>query len=735
MAPIGELCKRAGEYLNPDQVTAIYNAYLLGADAHREQTRASGDPYITHPLEVAALLVDLRLDSESIVAAVLHDVLEDTAVSKEHIERDFGGEVAELVDGVTKLSRLEATSRDVAQAENYRKMLLAMTNDVRVMLVKLADRLHNMRTIDALSPDKQRRIARETLEIYAPIANRLGLNKIREELEDLGFQALYPKRYEVLQKELRRTRGGRRRIVQQVRKAIARRLRLENLEGKVIGREKFVYSVYRKMRTKHLPLHEVLDVCGIRIIVPDVDACYRALGCVHNLYKPRPGRFKDYIAIPKANGYQSLHTVLFGPHSIPLEVQIRSEEMHEVAESGIAAHALYKSKDREDGAEDNTAHRRARTWVRELLEMQKAAGDPVEFIEHVKVDLFPETVFVFTPAGEIMELARGATPVDFAYAIHSDIGNTCQEARIDGHRASLRTPLQTGQTVEIITDRNARPDPSWLNFAITGRAQAHIRNHLKHLQHDEAVALGRRMLERALRREGLSFRKLRKDGEARVLEELRCEDRDALCAEVGLGRRRALLVAKQLAAAQGGELLNGTEGAAVAPLFITGTEGMALNLGRCCRPIPGDRIVGYMSSGRGLVVHAGGCSNLSNMSVPAFIDLDWSPDIERHFPVDIRVDVEDQKGVLATVAAAISELDVNIASVEVGESDTVVIALMFTIEVSGRTHLAEIFRRLRRIPAVRHIVRRAEKPRTRAEVRAAEQATARRRAAAAAADA
>ena len=711
MAPISDLCAQARTYLDADQVEAIYRAYLLGAEAHRGQRRATGDPYITHPVEVARVLVGMRLDTESVIAGILHDVMEDTPVGKERIARDFGKEVADLVDGVTKLSQIEATSRDAVQAENYRKMLLAMTDDVRVMLVKLADRLHNMRTIDALAAGRRRRIARETLEIYAPIAIRLGLNHVKEELEDLGFRALYPNRYRVIQSELRRTRGNRKRTVKNVQTAIRRRLRQEGLEAQVLGRDKHIYSVYRKMRAKRLPLDQVLDVYGVRVLVDSVDMCYRVLGSVHNLYKPRPGRFKDYIAIPKANGYQSLHTVLFGPRGLPIEVQIRSKEMHEIAESGIAAHVLYK----DGNAKASVAHRRARTWMREILEMQKAAGDPVEFIEHVKVDLFPDTVFVFTPAGEILELARGSTPVDFAYAVHTDIGNTCEAARIDGRPASLRTPLATGQTVEIVTSRRARPDPTWINFVVTGKARANIRGYLKKLHHGEAIDLGRRLLDQALRREDLSLRKLPKGRRWGILDEFRLDDRDALFADIGLGRRAAALVAKRLAATaeapdqarEEAAPANGRDTDEV-PIFIAGTEGMAVGLGRCCRPIPGDPIVGFLSTGRGLVVHTETCSNLADLdSKHECIHVDWAPRVVREFPVDVRIRVENRKGILATVAAAISGLDVNIDGVAIADRDGIDSELSFTIEVTDRTHLAQVFRRIRALPLVRRITRHA----------------------------
>ena len=711
MAPISDLCAKARTYLEPRQVESIYRAYLLGAEAHRGQQRATGDPYITHPIEVARILVDMRLDTQTVIAGILHDVMEDTSIGKDRIDRDFGKEVAGLVDGVTKLSLIEAASRDAVQAENYRKMLLAMTDDVRVMLVKLADRLHNMRTIDALQLERRRRIARETLEIYAPIAIRLGLNQMKEELEDYGFKALFPNRYRVIQAELRRTRGNRKRAVKNVQTAIRRRLRQEGLEARVLGREKHIYSVYRKMRSKRLPLNQVLDASGIRVLVDSVDMCYRVLGSVHNLYKPRPGRFKDYIAIPKANGYQSLHTVLFGPRGLPIEVQIRSTEMHEIAESGIAAHVLYK----DGNVRDSVAHRRAQTWMREILEIQKTAGDPVEFIEHVKVDLFPDTVFVFTPAGEILELARGATPVDFAYAVHTDIGNACQAARIDGRPASLRTPLSTGQTVEIVTSRKAVPDPTWINFVATGKARANIRNYLKKLRRGEAIDLGRRLLDQALRRDDLSLRKLPRDRSWEILEEFRLDSREELFADIGLGRRAAGLVAKRLAAAANDSGATQSEPAVAngrdtddVPIFIAGTEGMVVNLGKCCRPIPGDPIVGYLSSGRGLVVHTGSCGNLPDLdSKHEGIDVDWAPIVEREFPVDIRVEVENRKGVLATVAAAISGLSVNIDAVGIVDRDGINSELGFTIEVTGRTHLAQVFRRIRAIPLVRRITRHA----------------------------
>ncbi|MEM7254092.1 MAG: bifunctional GTP diphosphokinase/guanosine-3',5'-bis pyrophosphate 3'-pyrophosphohydrolase [Pseudomonadota bacterium] len=707
---IGDLCDLAEAYLDPDQVKEIYRAYLYGAEAHEGQKRASGEPYIFHPLQVARSLTEMRLDHQTIVAAILHDVIEDTPTGKEQIAEEFGVEVAELVDGVSKLAKLPLDSQAEAQAKTYQKMLLAMARDIRVILVKLADRLHNMRTLEPLRLEKRRRIARETLDIYAPIANRLGLHNIRLELENLGFQALYPMRYEVLAAEVRRARGHRKQVIKRIETAVKRRLRQEELSAQVVGREKHLYSLYRKMREKRVSFSEVLDVYAFRILVDSVDMCYRVLGCVHNLYKPVPGRFKDYIAIPKANGYQSLHTVLFGPYGVPIEVQIRTDEMHAVAERGIAAHWEYKS-----GAADvSVAQKRANLWLRELLEMQKAAGNSIEFIENVKVDLFPDEVYVFTPAGEIMELARGATAVDFAYAVHTDVGNTCVAVKIDRRYAPLRSKLDTGQTVEVITAPWAKPNPTWLNFVVTGKARANIRNYLKNLQSNEATELGRRLLTQALLGEASTIEEIPQAAFARVLGETDLASVDELLEEIGLGQRLAPLIAKRL-----NNILNEEHGGSEAapaepasdrdapPLLIRGTEGMVVNFGRCCHPLPGDPIFGFVSSGRGLVVHSQACANLTDlMSRPEnCIDVAWENQIERDFPVEIKVEVTNQKGILATVAAAISELNVNIVNVNIDERDGVFSSLIFSIDVADRTHLAQVIRRLRSVPLVSRISR------------------------------
>ena len=701
---ISDLCDILETYLEPSQVKEVYRAYLLGAQAHDGQQRASGEPYIYHPVEVARILASMHLDYKTIISALLHDVIEDTDVDKRQLGREFGKEVAELVDGVSKLTQIEFESRAEAQAENFRKMLLAMTQDIRVILVKLADRLHNMRTLGALRPEKRRAIARETLEIYAPIANRLGINHIRIELEELGFAALYPMRYRVLRAEVKKARGHRKEILKKIKTAIKRRLRQEHLHGEVKGREKHLYSLFKKMRGKRLPFAEVLDVYAFRIIVDKVDTCYRALGAIHNLYKPVPGKFKDYVAIPKANGYQSLHTVLFGPYGVPVEVQIRTEEMHQVAEAGIAAHWLYKGNE----GRTNAAHKRARQWMRELLEMQKSAGNPLEFIENVKVDLFPDEVYVFTPRGEIMELPRGATAVDFAYTVHTDVGNTCVAAKIDRRYAPLSTRLVNGQTVEIITAPWGRPNPNWLNFVVTGKARGNIRSFLKNLKQHEAVELGERLLKNALGNESLRLEEIPHKRIESILKELSLSDLPALLADIGLGKHIAPLVARRLMPQpEDSYAVEPTPKPRTPHLVIRGTEGMVVNFGRCCRPIPGDPIQGFVSSGRGVVIHTQSCKNVAeHLKQPEkLIDVEWEDHVEGEFPAEIRVLVANQLGVLATVAAAISDTGANIENVSIEDRDGLYSALTFLIDVADRGHLARVMRRIRSIQFVNRIYR------------------------------
>ena len=711
---IGDLRRLAGAYLDPGEVDTIHRAFVFGAAAHGEQRRASGEPYIHHPVQVAGILAEMRLDHETIVAALLHDVIEDTPTAKPQIATDFGDAVADLVDGVSKLTHLSFESRAEAQAENFRKMLMAMARDLRVMLIKLADRVHNMRTLKALPLDKQRRISRETLEIYAPIANRLGLRSIRIELEDLGFRTLHPHRHRVLEAEVKKARGHRKQVVRKIETAIKRRLRQEGVKARVEGRTKHLYSLYRKMRAQHeakakhdsrtVSFKEVLDIFGLRIVVEQPDDCYRVLGVVHSLYKPVPERFKDYIAIPKANGYQSLHTTLFGPFGSPIEVQIRTEEMDQVAESGVAAHWMYKIG--QPGA--NTAQLRVREWVRDLLEMQTHAGDSVEFLESVKVDLFPKETYVFTPAGDILTLPRGATPIDFAYAVHTDIGNQCVAAKVDGRYAPLRTPLASGQTVEIVTEPWRRPQTDWLDFVVSGKARTAIRNHLKRLRTEEAVELGEMLLDQALAVESTRLEDVSPPLVDALLDELKLRSIESLHEEIGIGRRLAPMIAKRLA--RGGEEPSSDDAPAPgagSPLYIRGSEGMIVDFGKCCHPIPGDSVMGFVSTGRGIVIHTTDCKNLTEFSdrPERWIDVAWEPGVDGEFPAGIRVDMANRKGVLATVAAAIADMGANIENVNIESRDGLDAALNFVIGVHDRTHLARIMRRIRAIGEVSRIVR------------------------------
>ena len=701
-----ELCKRARSYLTASQVRMVRDAFKFGANAHRGQIRLSGEPYITHPLQVASVLADMHMDHQTLVAAILHDVIEDTPEDKKSVSAQFGDEVAAIVEGVSKLTQIEFESYADAQAQNFQKMIMAMSKDIRVILVKLADRLHNMRTLGALPSNKRRRIARETLEIYAPIAQRLGINSIRLELEDLGFGALYPTRHRVLSEEVKRIRGNRKEVVQKIGNRFRRRLREDQLGARVVGREKHLYSIYKKMLEKTLDFEDVYDVYAFRIVVDSVDKCYRALGVIHNVYKPVPGKFKDYIAIPKANGYQSLHTVLFGPYGVPIEVQIRTKEMDQVAESGIAAHWLYKTG---DSAAKN-AQKRARDWLRQVIEIQRQAGDSEEFLEHVKVDLFPDTVYVFTPKGEIMELPRGATPVDLAYAIHTDIGNSCVGCRINRRLALLPTPLETGQTVEIVTAPGARPNPSWLNFVVTAKARSNIRHFLKHLQEDEARTLGHRMLARELDAHELPLDSISEDQINEVLSALKIDSFDALLSEVGLGDRPAPLVARmfqhpELSATQ--ELQKTHTSDATDPLLIKGSEGMIINFPKCCFPIPGDNVIGLLTAGRGLTVHRPSCPSFAEFKdrPERWVDVAWAESIDRDFLVELRIDVYNERGVLATIAATIADLEANIEEVDTQERDDHYAYMTVTVSVRNRKHLADVIRALRNVPTIHRVIR------------------------------
>ncbi len=700
---ISDLCALLADYLEPKQVQLVYEAYRFGAEAHAGQRRLSGEPYITHPLAVARILAEMRMDHQSIIAAILHDVIEDTPTAKDHVAVAFGEEVAELVDGVSKLTQIDFKSKAEAQAENFRKMVLAMSRDIRVILIKLADRLHNMRTIWVMPPHKRHRIARETLEIYAPIAQRLGINTMRVELEDLGFAALYPMRYRVLKEKMRRQRGHRSEIIAQVTQAIEQGLAEAGLQGVVIGREKHLWSIYQKMRDKNHNFKDIFDVYGFRIIVDSVDSCYRVLGVLHSLYKPKPGRIKDYIAIPKVNGYQSLHTSLLGPRRMRIEVQVRTEEMDRVAEAGIAAHWLYKDNE----SVRNTAQARAREWVKGLLEMQRSAGDSLEFIENVKIDLQPDEIYVFTPKGGILELPRGATVIDFAYAVHSDIGDGCIAAMIDHRLAPLRTPLQTGQTVEIITAPGARPNPSWLDFVVTAKARAAIRHSLKRLKGEAAIALGRRLVSQALESLSIQLSDVPEEQVQQALTSLGVPTLDALFEEVGLGQRMPWLVAQRLSGITA-EAMHGEQAAPGQRLTIRGTEGAVVTFARCCRPIPGDPVVGFASAGRGVVIHHRDCRNVREFRnhPDKWVDVQWEAEVQGDFPVLIAVDVVNRRGVLAELAATIAEMESNIESVTVDEKDGMVTTIRFVLSVRNRVHLAHILRRLRLLSSVTRITRR-----------------------------
>ncbi|HXP26564.1 MAG TPA: bifunctional (p)ppGpp synthetase/guanosine-3',5'-bis(diphosphate) 3'-pyrophosphohydrolase, partial [Steroidobacteraceae bacterium] len=660
-----ELIASVESYLPSEQVERIRQAAEFGASAHQGQKRLSGEPFIAHPVAAAAILADLHLDPDTIIAAILHDVIEDTPTPKDQLTARFGADVAELVDGVTKLDQIKFKSREEAQAESFRKMLLAMVRDIRVIMVKLADRMHNMRTLGVMPPVKRRRSARETLEIYAPIAERLGLYAVKLELEDLGFRALYPYRYKVLERELKRARGNQKEFIAKIAETFKGALKKATIEGAVEGREKHLYSIYKKMQNKKISINEMVDVYGFRIIVDSADVCYRVLGLVHSVYKPMPGRFKDYIAIPRVNGYQSLHTTLFGPNGVPIEVQIRSEQMHRVAESGIAAHWKYKSGGDTFGGVE---HDRAREWLASLVQIQEG-GSSEEFLESVKVDLFPDKVYVFTPKGKILRLPTGATTVDFAYAIHTDVGNRCVAAKVDRRLVPLRTPLRNGQTVEIITAKGAKPNPSWSSFLVTAKARAAIRQYLKNLKKGDALELGRRLLGLALEEFSLSLKKIPAAQIDAVVKELNLRDADELYEKIGLGERLAPLVARRLQPANG----EGEPGQAQAggPLMIAGTEGLLVTYARCCFPIPNDPIMAYLSAGRGVMIHRQNCGNLAEYrkQPDKWLSVAWESTRGRLFSSEIQLEINNRVGVLAAVASSIAGTETNIDQVSLEERD------------------------------------------------------------------
>lgn len=702
------LAMMLASYIDPEGIAHVRDAFVFGANSHVGQFRQSGEPYISHPVAVAEILAGLHMDEATLTAAILHDVIEDTAVAREEIVARFGEEVAHLVDGVSKLTQIRFKSKAEAQAANFRKMMMAMVEDVRVILIKLADRLHNMRTLGVMRPDKRRRIARETLDIYTPIASRLGLNALRHELEDMGFAALYPARYRVISEAVRKARGNRREIVAGIEDRFIQRFGEEGLRVQIDAREKRPYSIYRKMKQKHLSFKDVFDVFAVRIVVQTVDDCYRALGIVHNLYKPLPGRFKDYIAIPKANGYQSLHTILFGPHGIPLEVQIRTNEMHQFAESGIAAHWLYKSS-HDYGT---VTQARAREWLRDLLEIQQKAGNPQEFLESVKVDLFPDEVYVFTPMGEIIELPRRATVVDFAYAIHTDVGNHCVACKINRQFAPLSTPLENGQTVEIITAEGAEPNPNWLSFVVTARARASIRSYLKNLQDSEAIKLGHRLLAKSLDAASVDFNDINPDRLNRLLAEYHYDGLSDLLRDIGLGNRLAPLVARLLLADDSDSSQKDQANEAAAkpsqkPIIISGTEGLVVDFAKCCYPIPGDNVIGFLSTGRGIVVHRHDCGNAADAGVhpERWLAVNWADPAMGEYQSQIIIHSRNVRGGLARIASAAAEAGADIDDVRFDDRDVNLTIITITLRVRDRVQLARVMRRIKQVPEVVKVVR------------------------------
>ena len=700
---LADLNAKLATYLSPDDIARVDEAYLFSQAAHSGQMRVSGEPYISHPLAVAAGLADWHLDVQALSAALLHDVMEDTDITKDQLIERFGKGVADLVDGVSKIDRIEHQSFEEAQADNFRKMLLAMAHDVRVILIKLSDRRHNMQTLGSMRPDKRRRIARETLDIYAPIANRLGLNALYRELQELAFCHGQPMRYRVLEKAVKKARGNRREVVSKILEAIRTTLPGAGLDAEVMGREKHLYGIYRKMREKHLSFSQVLDIYGFRIVVKDRPSCYLALGALHALYPPVPGKFKDYIAIPKANGYQSLHTTLIGPFGTPVEIQIRTAEMHNVAESGVASHWLYK-----DESGISQIQQKTHQWLQSLIELQSDSGTASEFLEHVKVDLFPGEVYVFSPKGKIFALPRGATAVDFAYAVHTDIGDRCVACRINFETSPLRTELKNGDRVEVITAPHAAPNPAWLGYVKSARARFRIRHFLKTQQNEESVALGERLLAHALHEMGIASTKILPEAWDRFKKESGVRSKRAVLSDIGLGKRLPAIVARRLA--EGLDV--STSSLTTKPprgrqaIMIRGTEGIAVQLGKCCRPIPGDPIVGLIRKEQGLVVHTHDCPVLAKLRSERgnWVDVAWDVTPDHQFDVTIRVIVKNARGLLARLAKEIAESNANIIDVSV-EDDRDSTMLYFTVQVTDRVHLARILRALRRVPEVLRLAR------------------------------
>lgn len=697
---------RLKHYVKPEDIEVIWKSYRFAFVAHDGVIRKTGEPYITHPVAVACILADLHMDVQTIMAALLHDVVEDTPITTDQIRKSFGDQVASLVDGLTKLEKIEFENASQAQAENFRKMLLAMSQDVRVILIKLADRLHNMQTLQAMKPEKQRRIAKETLEVYAPIANRLGLNSIYQELEDLSFRYLFPMRHRAIAKAIQVARGNRKEVIVKILASIKAQLEKMGIEAEVSGREKHLYSIYKKMTAKTSAFSQIYDIYGFRIIVKDFASCYTALGALHALYKPIPSKFKDYIAIPKANGYQSLHTTLFGPFGTPIEVQIRSQDMHNIADAGVAAHWLYKASD----ADLTELQKQTHKWLQRLLDIQSESADSLDFLEHFKVDLFPDEVYVFTPKGNILALPKGATAVDFAYAVHSDVGNCCVAVRINQELAPLRTELHNGDHVEIITGVLAKPNPAWLNYVITGRARAHIRHYLKSQHSVESSYMGVRLLNQALRALHVEPEQITQAHWDKLIKDYGVSTQEDILTDIGLGKRQNLMVAHQLVAmtADHVERHSNLPAHSLDVITIRGTEGMAVHFAQCCHPIPGDPILGFIDKDRGLIIHAHDCTSVRKFKLDPekWLDVEWEPDQNQLFKTKLHLTVLNKTGMLAKMAAGIANAGANIDNVNVEEPDgSQYASIYFTVQVRGRVHLAELMRELRKIPDVVRINR------------------------------
>jgi GTP pyrophosphokinase/guanosine-3',5'-bis(diphosphate) 3'-pyrophosphohydrolase len=698
--PLKEL---VSSYLSKVQIDLLKQAYIVAREAHDGQMRSSGEPYITHPVAVALNLAKMHLDHETLMAALLHDVIEDTPVTKDELAELFGYTVAELVEGVSKLDKLKFDNKEEMQAENFRKMVLAMVQDIRVILIKLADRTHNMRTLGALRPDKRRRIARETLDIYAPIANRLGIHDTKNELEVLGFEALYPMRSRALKSAVKQARGNRKEIVNNIQEEIAARLEESGIKAEVIGREKHLYSIYRKMLNKELMFNEVMDIYAFRVIVENkIDNCYRALGAVHNLFKPIESRFKDYIAIPKTNGYQSLHTSLIGPHGIPVEIQIRTQDMDQMADKGVAAHWLYKQDGDETGT---TAQMKARRWMQSLLELQQSAGSSFEFIENVKSDLFPEEIYVFTPDGRIIELPMGATAVDFAYAVHTDVGNSCVGVKVDRKPYPLSQPIDSGQTIEVVTSSAARPNATWLNFVVTSKARLQIRTYLRSQEQTESYGLGRRLLNHALGK--LDIEDIDQDKIDHVVKETGNSTLDELMVNIGLGNALSIGIARRLTDefTEDNSDADLSDSSNKTKMPIKGTEGMLVSYGKCCRPIPGDSILAYLSPGKGLMVHQQGCRNIKGHEQGSLFPVKWDNDIDRDFIAKLRIEIINHQGALASLTNVIARWESNVHTLNSGEKDSGLYVIDMEITCRDRIHLANIIRKIKVMVDVQRVVR------------------------------